>query len=234
MSTNAPTITPQPTFYGNYKKGEEPTNWMRNYQLSFPSSYSDAEKITQFELQCAAASPAEAWYATLTGADTATWSAFLTAFRKCWPPPIQVTLTVTQKKDRIRAIVLKEEEIGVMIEEDRGREWGHVKWAKTIARTAQGFNDTQCHLLDVILENTPEVLRDFLADNYSSWADFEADVAKISTSQLDRAKQQMATEKKLRSNVDKLQSQVTDNHSKTSNPVPSQQVQQGAYTPPAY
>ncbi|KAG2056678.1 hypothetical protein BDR06DRAFT_1005967 [Suillus hirtellus] len=233
MSTNIPTITPQPTFYGDYEKGEEPTNWMRNYQLSFPPSYLDAKKIMQFELQYAAASPAEAWYATLMLAETASWSMFLAAFRKRWPPPLQVTLMVTQKKDRIQAIVL-EDEIGVMIEEDRGREWGHVKWAKTIARTVQGFSDTQCHLLDVVLENTLEVLRDFLADNYTLWSDFESDVAKISASQLDRAKQWMAMEKKLRSNIDKLQSQVTNNRGKMSTPVQSQQVQQGAFAPPAY
>ncbi|KAG1879696.1 hypothetical protein C8R48DRAFT_668486 [Suillus tomentosus] len=143
MTTNAPTITPQPTFCSDYEKSEEPTNWMRNYQLSFLSSNSEAEKIAWFELQCTAASPAEAWYATLTTVETASWSTFLMAFQKCWPPPAQVTLTVTQKKDRIRAVVLKEEDIGIMIEADRGREWGHMKWAKEIAQMAQGFNDSQ-------------------------------------------------------------------------------------------
>ncbi|KAG2048911.1 hypothetical protein BDR06DRAFT_975619 [Suillus hirtellus] len=146
MTTNAPTITPQPTFCSNYEKGEEPTNWMRNYQLSFPSSYSEAEKIAQ--LSCSA-----------------------------------------QTQAQQRHVVLKEEDIGIMIEEDRGQEWGHMKWAKEIAQMAQGFNDSQCHLLDTILENMPEVLQDFLADNYASLADFEADVAKISASQLVKVKQ---------------------------------------------
>ncbi|KAG1813078.1 hypothetical protein EV424DRAFT_1349096 [Suillus variegatus] len=116
-----------------------------------------------------------------------------------------------------------------MIEEDRGREWGHVKWAKKVARMAQGFNDAQCHLLDVLLENTPEVLCDFLSDNYTMWTEFEMDVAKISASQLLRVKQQLITERKLCEDVDKLQNQTTSS-CKTMSP-----TTQASYSaPPAY
>ncbi|KAG1738463.1 hypothetical protein EDB19DRAFT_1829085 [Suillus lakei] len=139
------------------------------------------------------------------------WAAFWAAFRTLWPQPTQVTLTVAQKKERIKAVVLKEDKIGVMIEEDRGREWGHVKWAKQIMGVVRGFNNTQCHLLDVVLDNTPEILRDLLADNYTSWPDFEADVAKVSASQLQRVKQRLAMEWKLCEDMDKLQSQTIDN-----------------------
>lgn len=97
MSTHVPAVVPQPTFYGDYQKGEEPTNWIKNYQLSFPPSYTEAEKISQFELQCVAVSPAESWFTTLTPAETASWAAFVAAFKKCWPPPSQATLTVAQK-----------------------------------------------------------------------------------------------------------------------------------------
>lgn len=122
MSTPSAAIAPQPSLYGDYENGEEPTNWFRKYQLSLPSSYSDVDKISRFELQCAAVSPAEVWFASLTTVNTASWSAFITAFKACWPPPAQVSLSVAQKKDCIWAIVLKEEDIGVMIDEDRGSE----------------------------------------------------------------------------------------------------------------
>ncbi|KIK35301.1 hypothetical protein CY34DRAFT_96348 [Suillus luteus UH-Slu-Lm8-n1] len=212
------TITPQPSFYGDYEKGEEPTNWLRKYELSLPTTATDTDKLTRFELQCAAASPAEDWYANLPTADKATWVAFRAAFRTRWPQPTQVALMVAQKKERIKAIVLKEEEIGVMIEEDRGREWGHVRWAKKVARMAQGFNDTQCRLLDVVLDNTPEILRDLLVDNYTSWTDFEADVTKVSASQLHRAKQRLVTDRKLREDMDKLQTQTANDHKATQPP----------------
>lgn len=233
MSTPSAAIAPQPSFYGDYENGEEPTNWIRKYQLSLPPSYSDADKISRFELQCAAASPAEAWFASLTAANTTSWSTFITAFKTRWPPPAQVALSVAQKKDRIRAVVLKDEEVGVMIEEDRGSEWGHVKWARKIVRMAQGFNDSQCHLLDVVLENTPEVLRDFLSDNYSTWADFEADVSKVSASHLLKAKQRLALEKKLREDVNKLQSQITSNEGKTTTTPPTQQTNQSTFATPS-
>ncbi|KIK33113.1 hypothetical protein CY34DRAFT_18586 [Suillus luteus UH-Slu-Lm8-n1] len=112
------TITPQPSFYEDYEKGEEPTNWLRRYELLLPTTTTDTDKLTHFELQCAAASPVENWYVNLPTMDKATWVAFQAAFRARWPQPTQVALTVAQKKEQIKAIVLKEEEIGVMIEDD--------------------------------------------------------------------------------------------------------------------
>lgn len=49
----------------------------------------------------------------------------------------------------------------------------------------------------MVLENTPEVLQDFLADHYTTWADFETDVATTSASQLLWAKQCIINEQKL-------------------------------------
>ncbi|KAG1745382.1 uncharacterized protein EDB91DRAFT_1246249 [Suillus paluster] len=186
MATSASAVVPQPSFHGDYKKEEEPTNWIRKYQLSLPPSYSDADKIARFELQCAATSPAEEWFTSLQAMDKATWVTFLAAFKIQWPPPVHAKLMVTQKKECLKSVVLKEEDIGVMIEKDRGWDWGHVKWAKQVAQMAQGFGDVHCHFLDVVLENTPKVLRDFLADHYTTWAEFEANMAKTSASQLNQ------------------------------------------------
>ncbi|KAG1868311.1 hypothetical protein DFJ58DRAFT_837953 [Suillus subalutaceus] len=189
---------------GPSRNGEEPTNWIWKYDLSFLLSYTDADKINRFELQCAAASPAEVWFATLGMAEKASWATFLAAFRTRWPQPPQVTLTVAQKKDQIHALTLKDEDIGVMIEEDRGREWGHIKWAR----------------------------QDFLSDQYTTWADFKTDVAKVSVSQLVWAKQWLTMERKLREDVDKLQNQISSSH-KTSTPSP-QNTQNPYIAPPAY
>ncbi|KAG0691595.1 hypothetical protein DFH29DRAFT_884113 [Suillus ampliporus] len=85
-----------------------------------------------------------------------------------------------------------------------------MRWAQQVARMAQGFNDSQCHLLDVVLENTPEILCDLLTDNYTSWTDFKTDVTKVSASQLLRVKQRLTMDRKLREDVDKLQNQMAD------------------------
>ncbi|KAG1729627.1 uncharacterized protein EDB91DRAFT_1252946 [Suillus paluster] len=130
MATSASAVVPQPSFHGDYEKEEEPTDWIRKYQLLLPPSYSDADKIAWFELQCTAVSPAEEWFMSLQATDKATWVTFLAAFKIQWPPPVHVKLTVAQKKERLKSVILKEEDIGVMIEKDRGRDWGHVKWAK--------------------------------------------------------------------------------------------------------
>ncbi|KAG1895070.1 uncharacterized protein F5891DRAFT_1194579 [Suillus fuscotomentosus] len=203
------TIVPLPSFYSDYEKEEEPTTWFRQYQLSVTvANLSFQDKIDRFELQCAAGSMAEVWVRSLTAADKASWSTFAAAFARRWPPPTHITFTLAQQKDRIKAITLKEEDIGRMIEKERGREWGHVKWAKEIERTAQGFRDTGCLLMDVVLENTPAILRDLLTEQYTSWPDFVTDVNRISLSQLQRTKQRIEAEQKLWEDVDWLQAQA--------------------------
>ncbi|KAG0695492.1 hypothetical protein DFH29DRAFT_880026 [Suillus ampliporus] len=233
MATSTSAVVPQPSFHGDYEKEEEPTDWIRKYQLSLPPSYSDMDKINRFELQCAAASPAEEWFTSLQIADKATWTTFLAAFKIRWPPPVHAKLMVAQKKERLKSVILKEEDVGVMIKKDRGRDWGHVKWAKQVAQMAQGFGDTHCHFLDVVLENTPEVLWDFLADHYNTWAEFEADMAKTSASQLVRAKQRIANDRKLREDIDKLQNQ-TSNGRKAPDSSSSQATQPSFSLPAAY
>ncbi|KAG2158715.1 uncharacterized protein EDB93DRAFT_1245943 [Suillus bovinus] len=218
------TITPLPSFYGDYEKEGEPTDWFRQYRLSLPSTFSDQDKINRFELQCTAGSMAEVWVQNLPSASKATWATFTLVFTARWPPPVHVTLMLAQQKDRIKTITLKEEDIGRMIEKDRGREWGHVKWAKEIERTAQGFGDSRCLLLDVILEGTPAILRDLLTEQYASWPDFVTDVSRLSSSQLQRAKQQLETEKKLREDVDRLQAQASG-QKKTPTPTPQPATQ---------
>lgn len=99
------------------------------------------DKINCFELQCAAASPAEEWFTNLPAADKLSWTTFLVAFKLRWPLPVHAKLTVAQKKECLKTMVLKEEDIGVMIEKDRGRDWGHMKWAKQVAQMALGFGD---------------------------------------------------------------------------------------------
>ncbi|KAG1837907.1 hypothetical protein DFJ58DRAFT_846271 [Suillus subalutaceus] len=142
MAAATQAVVPQPSFYGDYENGEEPTNWIQKYDLLFPPSYMDVDKINRFELQCAAASPAEMWFATLGTAEKASWATFLAAFRTWWPQPPQITLTVAQKKDQICALTLKDKDIGVMIEEDRGREWGHIKWGQRLG-LKQGYHNKE-------------------------------------------------------------------------------------------
>ncbi|KAG2117382.1 uncharacterized protein F5147DRAFT_648909 [Suillus discolor] len=143
------------SFYGDYEKREEPTDWLQKYELSFPTSAVDTDKLNQFELQWAAASPAESCTSHINGCT------------------------------------------------EEG-----IAQAKKLAQIVQGFNDSQYHLLDVILENTPEVLHNFMLDNYATWMDFKADVMKILVSQLLREKQGLAMEQKLCEDVDKLQDQI--------------------------
>ncbi|KAG1861656.1 hypothetical protein F4604DRAFT_1929717 [Suillus subluteus] len=133
------TMTTLPLLRGDYLNGEEPADWMQQFQLNLPAAWTDSQKIDRFTLQCARGGPAYLW-----------------------------------KKEQLKAITLKEEDIGVMIDDNKGQEWGHVHWARQVQRVAQGLNDTNCQYLDVVLEGVPDLLRDQLSNQYPDWGTFVA------------------------------------------------------------
>ncbi|KAG1859493.1 hypothetical protein C8R48DRAFT_674023 [Suillus tomentosus] len=120
-------------------------------------AWTDIHKVERFRRQCAPGSLVEAWYTTLTPAQTATWSDLETVFLIHWPPALPLQLTAAQKKERLKAVVLKEAEIGTMLDDEKGQEWGHVRWARQVQWLAQSFGDNNCQFLDVVLHGTPDL-----------------------------------------------------------------------------
>ncbi|KAG1843849.1 hypothetical protein C8R48DRAFT_678598 [Suillus tomentosus] len=120
------TMTTLPLLRGDYLNGEEPTEWMQQFQLSLPPTWTDTEKIDRFKLQCVRGGPAHLWVTSLPAAQTATWAILLVAFDLRWPTAPPIHLTAAQKKERLKAIVLKETDIGVMMDNEKGQEWGHL------------------------------------------------------------------------------------------------------------
>ncbi|KAG1806376.1 uncharacterized protein HD556DRAFT_1302866 [Suillus plorans] len=66
------TVPVLPLLRGDYVGGEEPNEWMCQLDLSLPAAWNDVQKVEQFRRKCAPGSLAEAWYTTLTPAQTAT------------------------------------------------------------------------------------------------------------------------------------------------------------------
>ncbi|KAG2129030.1 hypothetical protein DEU56DRAFT_915345 [Suillus clintonianus] len=218
------TVPVLPLLKGDYVGGEEPNEWMRQLDLNLPSTWNDAQKVEWFKRQCAPGSLAEAWYMSLSAAQTATWSDLETAFLVRWPPAIPLQLTSAQKKERLKAVVLKEADIGMMIDDERGQEWGHVRWARQVQRLAQSFGDNTCQFLDVVLNGVPDLLRDQLSDTYTDWAAFLTGVNGVSINLLARARTRAAEEQAMREDIAQLkarlqpQQQAPQTRSYPSNP----------------
>ncbi|KIJ15367.1 hypothetical protein PAXINDRAFT_11910 [Paxillus involutus ATCC 200175] len=102
---------PPPLFRGEYENNKSPTDWLKRLILSFNSSWSDSTQISKFELNCAGGSQAEDWYLNLDPGDKVSWHDFQTVFHKRWPPPVVIRLSSAQKKECLKAIILKEEDI---------------------------------------------------------------------------------------------------------------------------
>lgn len=193
---------------GDYVGGEEPNEWMRQLDLNLPTTWTEPQKVEHYRRQCAPGSLAEAWFATLTLAQTATWSGLEVAFLIRWPPALPLQLTAGQKKERLKAVVLKEAEIGTMLDDEKGQEWGHVRWARQVQRLAQSFGDNNCQFLDVVLDGVPDLLRDHLSDTYPDWAAFLAEVNGVSINLLARARVRAAEERTMRKDIAQLKARL--------------------------
>ncbi|KAF9231407.1 hypothetical protein BU15DRAFT_68359 [Melanogaster broomeanus] len=188
-----------PFFRGEYKSNESPTDWLKRLIMAAPPTWSDRQRIERFGVQCAGGSQAEEWFLTLDATMKASWDDFQDAFLKRWPPPVI---------ERLRAITLDENDIGVLVEGENGQEWGHVHWATRVFHTAQTLGDVNCLLVDVVLENTPDIMRELIGDMFHTWTDFLTAVSNVSTSQLSRLKAKGTAEKELRDEVAQLKAHL--------------------------
>ncbi|KAG1853643.1 hypothetical protein F4604DRAFT_1686237 [Suillus subluteus] len=146
-------------------------------------------------------------------------------------------LMAGQKKERLKALVLKDKDIGTMLDDNKGQEWGHVRWARQVQRLAQSFGDSNCQYLDVVLNGVPDLLRDQLADTYANWAAFLAGVNGVSINLLNRARARAVEEWTMREDITQLKARPY-NHP-TSNtptapaaPIPITALQQPAVQAP--
>ncbi|KAG1781306.1 hypothetical protein EV702DRAFT_1193483 [Suillus placidus] len=156
-ASNMTTMALLPLLKGDYLNGEEPTDWMQQFQLNLPPE----EDQPTFGTACLPYSSSKE--GTAQGINT-----------------------------------LKEDDIGVMIDDEKGQEWGHVCWARQVQCLAQSFNDINCQYLDVVLEGVPDLLRNQLLDLYPDWGAFVTGVNNVSINSLSRARAKAKEEKEMR------------------------------------
>ncbi|KAG2336782.1 hypothetical protein BDR05DRAFT_1005568 [Suillus weaverae] len=91
-----------------------------------------------------------------------------------------------------------------MLDDDKGQEWGHMRWARQVQRLAQSFGDNNCQFLDVVLDGVPDLLHNQLSDTYTDWAAFLAGVNGMSINLLARARVRAVEERTMREDIAQL------------------------------
>ena len=103
-------------------------------------------------------SPADAWLATLTGTDTASFKAMRTAFELWWLPKPITEKTMVEKQALHDETILKQSDLGkrmaagIWAEE----ELSHVVWVDKVERLAGDIPDTNNLLIMATHKKTPK------------------------------------------------------------------------------
>ncbi|KAI6046569.1 hypothetical protein EDC04DRAFT_2994991 [Pisolithus marmoratus] len=204
-----------PLFRGDYANKEEPSDWFTEFQLSLPTTWTEAMKVDRFGLQLAAGSYADEWFTDLPSSDKADMASLKAAFLKRWPANKRLKWTKAQQRERIRALTLDEEDVGKWIETEGGGDYGHVIWATKVMRLALSMGDTEGKLIEYAVEEAPTALRNELEEEYENWNEFVEAVRKVKVKKLLRSKETKKGEQELRNEIADLRqriSQITVRH----------------------
>ena len=124
-------------FYGNGRTGENPQDFIKRFESKdLKDTMMEEKKVTAFVNRLKSGNTAEEWFDALPIADKATWAGIKRVFLVHWPKK-----TAHDKSNRLKGHVLKEDELGIWLEEDGRDELSHVLWADKILTLANDVPD---------------------------------------------------------------------------------------------
>ncbi|KAI6109040.1 hypothetical protein EDD16DRAFT_1711553 [Pisolithus croceorrhizus] len=191
-------------FWGDYSSKGEPADWFTEFQLSLPSTWSEAMKVDRFGLQLTAGSYVDEWFADLPSKDKVDMTALKAAFLKWWPSVKKPRWMRAQQQECIRALVLDKEDMGKWIETESGGDYGCVIWATKVMRLAMNMGDMEGKLIECVIEEMPTILRNELDDEYEGWDEFMEVVRKAKVKKMLRDRETKRGEQELRREVTEL------------------------------
>ncbi|KAJ7656773.1 hypothetical protein DFH06DRAFT_1198530 [Mycena polygramma] len=163
-------------FHGDGKDGESAHNFKKKVMQRFMGKgMNDEEKIEALGLGMASGSPADVWFDECSTADKASWSAMSDAFDLKWPKRVALKRVGQDAIDDLQAEKLKLEDIGKRVKDGGVEEFGHVVWARTVARIAADIPDPNGLFIGIVIDKLPVVMQDLLGPGtvFSSWSVFE-------------------------------------------------------------
>lgn len=141
------------------KSMKQPQVWLRKMERFWESTITDAEKLRDITMSLEPDSTAEIWWTALAAGDKDTYTKAQQLFKDKWPKVQEQEQTMPAKREILRELVLKEEDLGKWIGEGKKKNYTHVVWADKALKLWRDCDDPGGHLLDDVRRNLPEPLR---------------------------------------------------------------------------
>jgi hypothetical protein len=183
-------------FYGNGRAGENPQDFIKRFESKdLKDTMSEEKKTMAFFNRLKSGNTAEEWFDAIPERNRDTWAKVKAAFAVRWPKKTTSSRSAHDKSNRLKEHILKESELGVWQEEDGRDELSHVLWANKILTLANDVPDPAGLLIPEVCRLLPEVIRDRIESEFTTWEDFTKAIKAISKSSVDDA---LAKDKKFR------------------------------------
>ncbi|KAJ7174698.1 hypothetical protein C8R46DRAFT_93138 [Mycena filopes] len=185
-------MTEEKMFYGDGRAGESPHDFKKKVQARFMGKgMSDAEKVEALGLGMASGSPADTWFDDpARTAAKASWALMSAAFDAKWPKRAALKRVGQDAIDDLLAEKLKVEDIGKRMKHGGVEEFGHVVWARNVARIAADIPDATGLFIGIVVEKLPLIMQELLVPGtvFADWSAFETAVAGIKVAAIVHAK----------------------------------------------
>ncbi|KAG1865843.1 hypothetical protein DFJ58DRAFT_724236 [Suillus subalutaceus] len=139
-----------------------------------PAVTVSGDKLDTFGDYIGTGSQVERWFKALTSIDKATWSTFVTAFEKHWPPVMIAEKTKAEYERELLDHALREGDVGKKTMLYDRECWTHIAWAvKALQLATNAGIDQGTSMIWQVRSKLPDVVKDLLKDEeYKAWADF--------------------------------------------------------------
>jgi hypothetical protein len=177
-----------PIFFTGKPEDQDPQDFMNRIErvILMKAGLSEADKVRFFELSIKTKSPADAWLATLTVNDRASFKAIRQAFETRWPTKPVTVKTTAEKQALLDETVLKPGDLGRRVAASLGaeEELSHVVWADKVERLAGDIPDTNNLLVASTRKKLPKPLLKLVGLKPMTWKQFADAVREISLEEL--------------------------------------------------
>jgi hypothetical protein len=176
------------TFFSGKPEDQDPQDFMNRIErtILMKSGLMEADRVRFFELSLKAKSPAEAWLATLTAIDKASFKAIRAAFELRWPAKPISDKTTAEKQALLDETILKPSDLGRRVAASLGaeEELSHVVWADKVERLAGDIPDTNNLLVASTCKKLPKALLKLVSRKPVTWKQFADEVREVSLEEL--------------------------------------------------
>jgi hypothetical protein len=178
-------------FYGDYREGETPHTWLRNFELETTmSGFDEPKKMDVFRICMIPGEESGDWWEEMrTRINRTKWEEVRRAFETKWPAPKKSGHERDMKRYELVGLRIGPEEVGEMVEY-RGRTVPtHHAFAEKTLALASTIGDTSGLLIEEVRRNLPDAIRKLIAnESYANWQEFHDSLLAIRTPALAEAK----------------------------------------------